>query len=232
MSYIWNSLLKAEEEGIGKNNIEFVKAEIISPYIEVLFDDLNATNLPDDNKIEVNIYYRFYEIFKDLFSADYKEHEKLREILLDILLHYLGELDLKSGISRNQLYKVFIYNDMKNGAFGESLKNNIKGFNKKELDIFLDGVITLYSTGTSMLLFKRVLKNIFINCSCYENIEDTRKIYIYVNIKESRCDREKLKAIIDTFLPLNTKILIFWDKHFGVIDKGATMKIDNIVMVE
>ena len=126
MSYIWKSLLKAEDEGVSKNKIEFVKGQVLSPYMEVLFDDLNAKNLPEDMKIEVNIYYRFYKIFKDLFKANYIEDIELREVLLDILLHFLGELDLKTGECRKELYKGFIYKDMMNGVFGKNLSINIK----------------------------------------------------------------------------------------------------------
>lgn len=232
MSYIWQSLLSAEKQGLNKNSINFTLGKVISPYMEVAFNELNAVTLPEDRNIEVNIYYRFYEIFKDLFKTDYFEDFEIREVLLDILLHFLGELDLKSGICKKELYKEFILNDIKLGVFGDSLKENIENFTKEELNIFLEGLLTLYSTGTSMLLFKKVLRGIFKGSSVYEDREDTKKIYIYLNSKKNRLLEGKFKAVLDMFMPINTKTLIFWDKHFGVIEAEAAMKIDNIVMVE
>ena len=94
MSYIWQSLLSAEKQGLNKNSINFTLGKVISPYMEVAFNELNAITLPEDRNIEVNIYYRFYEIFKALFKTDYFEDFEIREVLLDILLHCQNRLYL------------------------------------------------------------------------------------------------------------------------------------------
>ena len=232
MSYIWNCLLKAEEMGIDKNKIEFVNAEICSPYMEVSFEDLNTKVLPEDNKIEVNIYYRFYEIFKELFDINYEEDKEIRNVLLDIILHFLGELDLKSGISKKELYKKFILQDIKNKVFGENLANNINAFNKRELDSVLDGILTLYTTGTSLYLFRKVLTSVFKDSSIYVSKDNVKKIYIYLAEKRDSLKISKIQGIIDTFLPINNETLIFWDKHFGIVGVDSTMIIDNMIMVE
>ncbi len=232
MSYIWNCLLKAEEMGIDKNKIEFVNAEICSPYMEVSFEDLNTKVLPEDNKIEVNIYYRFYEIFKELFDINYEEDKEIRNVLLDIILHFLGKLDLKSGISKKELYKKFILQDIKNKVFGENLANNINAFNKRELDSVLDGILTLYTTGTSLYLFRKVLTSVFKDSSIYASKDNVKKIYIYLAEKRDSLKISKIQGIIDTFLPINNETLIFWDKHFGIVGVDSTMIIDNMIMVE
>ena len=232
MSYIWNCLLKAEEMGIDKNKIEFVNAEICSPYMEVSFEDLNTKVLPEDNKIEVNIYYRFYEIFKELFDINYEEDKEIRNVLLDIILHFLGKLDLKSGISKKELYKKFILQDIKDKVFGESLANNINAFNKRELDSVLDGILTLYTTGTSLYLFRKVLTSVFKDSSIYVSKDNVKKIYIYLAEKRDSLNTNKVQVIIDTFLPINNETLIFWDKHFGIVGVDSTMIMDKIIMVE
>lgn len=232
MSYIWKSLLKAEKSGISKNKIEFVYADVFSPYMEVSFEDLNAKSLPEDNKIEVNIFYRFYEIFKELVNINYKEDKELREVLLDIILHFLGELDLKSGMCKKELYKMFILDDIKKGVFGESLKDDINSFNIEELNLFLDGILTLYSTGTSLYLFRKILKGIFKNSIIYSSNENPKKIYIYLDEKRDSLKASKVQAIINTFLPISNKTYIFWDKHFGIVGVDSTMIMDKMIMVE
>ena len=105
--------------------------------MEIAFDDLNATSLPEDNIIEVNECYRFYEIFKDLFNINVEESRELRDVLLDILLHYLGELDLKRGLCKTEFYKKFLMKDILNKVFGEKLAKNIISFEKEECRYFI-----------------------------------------------------------------------------------------------
>ena len=149
MNYIWEILLKADKQNIPRKNLKFVQAEICSPYMEIAFNELNSTSLPENNVIEINESYRFYEIFKDLFNINNQESKELRKVLLDILLHYLGEVDLKRGLCKTEFYKHFLFKDILNKVFGEKLANNICYFEKDELDALLNGLITLYKTGVS-----------------------------------------------------------------------------------
>ncbi|NRY02346.1 hypothetical protein FHX83_001929 [Clostridium beijerinckii] len=181
MNYIWEVLLKADEETIPREDIKFVQADVCSPYMEIALDNLNSNSLPEDNVIEVNEYYRFYEIFKDLFNINFQESKELRESLLDILLHYLGELDLKSGLCKTEIYKKLLYKDILDNVFGEKLKKNIIYFNKDEVDVLLNGFITLYKTGTSIQLFKKIFKEIFKKSIIYSSKEKPKNIYIYLD---------------------------------------------------
>lgn len=232
MNYIWEMLLKADEENIPREDIKFVQADICSPYMEIAFNDLNSTSMPEDNIVEVNEYYRFYEIFKDLFNINFQESRELRQVLLDILLHYLGELDLKQGLNKGEIYKKFLYKDILNDVFGDKLAKNIIYFEKEEIDILLNGVITVYETGISIQLFKKVLKEIFKSSIVYSSKENEKNIYIYLDERKKVELENKVSAILETFLPINMKPLIFWDKHFGIIGLNNTMKINETVMVE
>ena len=232
MNYIWEILLKADEENIPRDNIKFVQAQICSPYMEIAFNELNSTLLPENNVIEVNEYYRFYEIFKDLFNINFTESTELREVLLDILLHYLGELDLKQGLNKTEIYKKFLYKDILNNVFGKKLARNIKDFTKEERDSLLNSFIILYKTGTSLQLFKKVIKGIFKKSIVYSNKEKPKNIYIYLSEVKQKELESKINVILETFLPINMKPLIFWDKHFGIIGLENTMKINETVMVE
>lgn len=232
MNYIWEILLKADEENIPRDDVKFVQAEICSPYMEIAFNELNSNLLPENNVIEVNEYYRFYEIFKDLFNINIEESKELRQVLLDILLHYLGELDLKQGLNKGEIYKKFLYKDILNNVFGKRLAGNIKDFTKEEMDSLLNSFIILYKTGTSLQLFKQVIKEIFKNSIVYSNKEKPKNIYIYLSEVKQKELESKINVILETFLPINMNPLIFWDKHFGIIGLDNTMKINGTVMVE
>jgi len=232
MNYIWEMLLKADKENIPREDIKFVQANICSPYMEMAFDDINSTSMPEDNIIEINEYYRFYEIFKDLFNINFQENKELRQVLLDILIHYLAELDLMQGLNKGEIYKRFLYKDILNNVFGEKLAKNIVYFEKEEIDVLLNGFITSYKTGISLQLFKKVLKEIFKNSIVYSSKEKPKNIYIYLDERKKVELENKVSVILETFLPINMKPLIFWDKHFGIIGINNTMKINEMVMVE
>ncbi|EHI97919.1 hypothetical protein CDLVIII_1217 [Clostridium sp. DL-VIII] len=232
MNYIWEMLLKADKQNMKREDIKFVHAKMSSPYMEISLNDLNLTSLPEDNVIEVNEYYRFYEIFKDLFNINIEENQELREVLLDVLLHYLGELDLKMGLCKTEFYKKFLFKDILNSVFGEKLAKDILCFEKEELDVLLNGFITIYRAGISLQLFKEVLRKIFVNSVIYISKERPKNVYIYLDEYQEKKLETKINVIVETFLPINMKPLIFWDKHFGIIGLENTMKINEIVMIE
>lgn len=232
MNYIWEALLKADKENIKRNNIKFKKAEICSPYMEMSFEDLNLSLLSEEQEIDVNIYYRFYEIFKELFDINFTENREFRDTLLDIILHYLGELDLKEGICKEEFQKQFLLKDICEGVYGEVLADNIKDFDTKDLNIFLSGLITLYRSGTSIYLFNKVVRNIFRKSIIYRSQDKPKDIYIYLDEVKTKSLERKIEAVLDTFLPINMNPFIFWDKHFGIIGIDKSMKLDEIVMVK
>lgn len=232
MNYIWEVLLKADKQKIHRKNIKFIKSEICSPYMEIALEDLNATLLPENNMVEINECYRFYEIFKDLFNINIEESMELRNVLLDILLHYLGELDLRKGMCKTEFYKKFLMKDIMNKVFGEEVAESICCFEKDELDALLSGFITLYNTGVSFQLFIKILRKVFKNSIVYESKETSKNMYIYLGEIKTKELENKINIIVDTFLSIDMKPLIFWNQHFGILGLDHTMKNDEIVMVE
>jgi hypothetical protein len=125
-----------------------------------------------------------------------------------------------------------LFNDISNEVFGEELAKNILFFEKEEVDVVLSGLVTLYKTGLSIELFKKVLKRIFKNSIVYSSNERAKNIYIYLDeVKQIELEN-KVNLIVETFLPINMKPLIFWDKHFGIIGLDNTMKVNETVMIE
>ena len=232
MNYIYDIFLKADEQNVDREKIRFKQAKVCSPYMEIAFDEINFTDIPRDKQIEINSFYRFQEIFQELFDSNFEENIELRNTLFDILIHYLGEMDLKSGLSKNEFYKMFLLKDIRKYVFGKDLNTNIDFFNKEEKDIFLNSLITLYKTGTSLELFNKVLVKIFKYSTIYLSKDAPKDIYIYLSEYKNETFEGKINAIVDTFLPVNMNSFLFWDKHFGIIGEENVMKSDEIVMVE
>ncbi|WP_027624799.1 hypothetical protein [Clostridium lundense] len=231
MNYIWDILLKADKENITREEIQFILAKVCSPYMEISFTDINTNSLPEDKVVEVNPYYRFYHIFKDLFDINIEESRQLREVLFDIVLHYLGKLDLKQGLSKNEFYKNFFIKDIEKGVFGKEICLNIKLFNKEELDYILTAFITLYKTGASLHLFNKVLNKVFKNNRVYINQDNPKEMYIYLGKHKTYELNKKVETVIKLFLPINMNAFIYWDHHFGILGAENTMILDEIVMM-
>lgn len=232
MNYIWDILIRAQNQGIKKDKLKFINADVSSPYMETSFAYLNNTIIPKGLEIEVNPNYRFHEIFKELFNINIQEDRQIRDVILDIILHYLGEVDLMSGLSKEEFYKIFIYRDIVNKIYGEELAENIKYLNKEELDVVLNGFLSLIKTGTSMILFNKIIKNIFSNSTVYISQDVNKSLYIYLGVRKTKENIGKINAIINTFLPIDFSIKLFWNMHFAIIGIEDTMFIDKIVMVE
>lgn len=231
MNYVWDILLKADKENLAREEIQFTLAKVASPYMEIAFTDINTSSLPEDKIVEVNPYYRFYDIFKDLFDINIEESKQLREVLFDILIHYLGKLDLNQGMNKEEFYKKFIIEDIKNGLFGEEVYSNTKYFKKDELDYVLSGLITLYNTGTSLHLFNKILNKVFKNNRVYINQDNPKEMYIYLGKRKTQELNKKIETIIKLFLPISINALIYWDQHFGILGAENTMILDEIIMM-
>ena len=99
MQYIWEVVLAAEKNGIREADLRYEVAEVRSPYLEVSFYDLN-TQTVEQTAVEVNPFYRFFDIFSGVLDINQKEYEKTKEIFVDAVFHYLALTDLRMGMSR------------------------------------------------------------------------------------------------------------------------------------
>ena len=78
MQYIWEVVLAAEKNGIREADLRYEVAEVRSPYLEVSFCDLN-TQTVEQTVVEVNPFYRFFDIFSGVLDINQKEYKKTKE---------------------------------------------------------------------------------------------------------------------------------------------------------
>ena len=65
MNYIWDIIIKARQLGIDETKIKFIAAKSYSPYMELSNENINFKDI--EQEVELNPYYRFFEIFKYFF---------------------------------------------------------------------------------------------------------------------------------------------------------------------
>lgn len=228
MNYIWDLLIQAEQEGLSKKDIFFKAASVYSPYMELSPIDLNIKKV--EQKVEINPYYRFHLIFRDLFDANNDEALELRHTLLDIVVHLLAEIDLIQGMSKREYYIKFVLRDLEAGIFGEAVKKGIQLFDRKEKEIIAANILLLYETGEAVYLLKDTMRKIFKKSIIYANCEEKDELLFYIGQKENEKVRAKIELIKDLFLPVRFHTYIYWEYHFGIFEVEKTMKLDQIAL--
>lgn len=227
MNYIWDYILRAEKAGYTEQDIQFIPAKIYSPYMELSFTDLNQTQA-EEAELEVNPYYRYYSIFKELFLPDNHENEEIRMELFDILMHHLLRIDRYMGMNREEFYIRFLRQDMQAGCFGEETQEEFEAFSKEEQKVLLHRILLLYRIGASVQLFQTTFPLFFPACNIYRNTQEKEEILIYLGEKRSPQAEKKRQLLIRIFLPLSYTYRIYWEHHFGIIGVDESMHIENI----
>ncbi|MBE0337705.1 MAG: iron-dependent peroxidase [Bacillota bacterium] len=228
MNYVWDLLMRAKEQELDVNSFRFVPAVSYSPYMELSLTELNTSEL--EQVVEINPYYRFYSIFRDLFPPDAEEYLELRESLFDIMIHFLAETDLYQGMNRREYHIRFVQRDIGNGIFGPKVSESFAQLNREEQDAIAEGLLRLYETGEAVHLLKETMRRVFHRSIIYTNCEEKDELLIYIGQEETQLSRIKADLILDLFLPARFTIELYWTRHFGILEADPTMKIDAIAL--
>lgn len=230
MNYVWEAVLTGEDNGIDRGGLRFVPAKNPSPYVEVSFADLNITEL-EERRVEVNPLYRFAAVFEELFGPDNREYEKLREIFMDVFLHYAAETDLLSGMHRQEYYFWFLMVELQGGTFGGQAAEAMELFNKRERRLIVTSLLGLYRSGYYEEIFRQLIRQLYENAIVYGGCDKADALYLYVGRRETETERKRIGFLTDTFLPLNEDVRVFYDRHFGILDVEETMQTDKILLI-
>lgn len=224
MNYIWELAIKAIEQNIDPDEIFYKYGIPFSPYMELSFPDMNQTK-PIIEEVEINPYYRYYSIFKELFDPDLDENEEFIGVIHNNLVHHLKDIDVFMGMCKREYHINFIIKDIKDGCFGDYISENINVFSLLEKKILANNILYLYETGENIFLLKETIKKIFINAYILSNREEKDEVVFFLRTNKTTSKQLKIEIIRHIFLPFKFNILIYWDRIFGVMGVSELMKI-------
>ncbi|WP_367565194.1 hypothetical protein [Lacrimispora sp.] len=230
MNYLWETLLQAKNQGLKGSEIRYELAERYSAYIEVSGSCLNQEYLEPGAAVEINPYYRFFDIFKDLFPPDPGEFPKLRENLTNLILHQLAENDLRSGMTKEEYYKKMLYQDIQNGSFGGTVKENFKLFCREEREIILSGLLRQYETGSSLDIFLDMMQSLIKNNIVYQNNYNSLELLVFIGQKKGETLELKMDFLIRMFVDIPYHVELFYEHHFGIIGMEEAMVIGETIL--
>lgn len=230
MQYIWEVVLAARKSGIKEADLQYLEAKIRSPYLEVSFCDLN-TDTVEQTVVEVNPFYRFFDIFSEILDINQKEYKKTREIFVDSVFHYLALTDLRMGMSKKDYYFQFIAEELERGQFGHKAKSVIRLFSSWEKKYIVSALLDDVASRNYLEIFKGLFGEIYKDSIIYASMDCANEFYIYVGSIKTPEEKERVQFLLDTFLPIGMRTEIFYLEHFGVLDMEETMMLDQILLI-
>lgn len=236
MRYLWEALMAANEEKIPEKMIRFVHVPSGSAYMELSLECLNQNWLEEDGQkkresvIEVNTYYRFYHIFKDLFAPDQDEFPALRESLTNLILHLLAQNDIRMGLTEDDYHKKLLASEIMAGGFGETARNVFISMNRQEQEKLLGGWLNSFRVGSALPIFLDMIHGLIKDSIVYYNNDCLGEILIYTGLRKERNLEQRIAFLVDTFLDIRYSVEVFYEYHFGIIGMEETMQIDEIAI--
>ena len=230
MNYLWEILLQAKAQGIEREDICFRQARSYSPYIELSEEFLNITKLEEPCLVEINPNYRFQQVFQGLFHPDVRDYPALRAGLFQLLLHQIGENDIRAGMTREEYYKKILGRAFVDGDYGAENKEVYLLFQGNEREILLEGLLTLYREGDSIDLFRRVMMALIPRCIVYASNDDPYEILVYVGARQREELEKKVNFVIGQFLNIRYQPELYYEYHFGIIGMEETMQVGEIAI--
>lgn len=232
MRQLWEVLLEAGKEHIPEVEIRFIHASMGSGYMELSLPCINQTWLHDSEKkeipIEVNTYYRFYDIFKNMFPPEQIEYPALRASLTNLILHMLAQNDIKKGMTKEDYHKKLLMQEILEGRFGETAKSVFYAMSREQQEILLSGWMNSFRVGSALPIFLDMIHGLVEDSIVYHNMECPNEVLIYTGLKKERKLEQRIQFLIDTFLDIQYHVEIFYEYHFGIIGVEETIFIIRI----
>jgi len=204
-------------------------SRIANPYREIFFHDFNKNTVTSE-PLETNPYYRYASVFRPLLEEGMDPYGKFQDTLFDILAHDLSELDLREGLCRPEYHAKFLWEDIANGVFGEINADALRCFPNSKRRFVLSGLLRLYNVGPSTQLFAQMLRELYPNSIVYLDTVYGRELLVYIGKKKTEELSAQVGLLCDMFIPLDYKIRLFWERHFGLIGVEETMQIGDMMI--
>lgn len=230
MNYIWEMILKLEDTPIEKEHVFFRQATDYSPYYEQAFLCMNQQRV-ESQIIEINSLYRFNAIFSQLLSPYIEEAESVKDYLFDILIHYLVEVDLRHGLSKKEYYIRRLKQSIEAGEYGTAVARRFVQIETKQQMLLCEMMLGQLQTGASIACFAKVIRALFPDAIVYKKQSKEKQVLVYIGELYEKLRENTIIFIIETFLPLDFSVRLFWEHHFGIVGVAETLKIDAIEII-
>ena len=229
MNHAWEAVLLAEQNGRDRGSLRFVEAVTPSPYIEVSVTDLN-TGEPEGDRVEINPLYRLGDVFGRLFDRNTDQMVQTRALFFDVCMHYITQLDLREGLSKEDYHHSLLADDIRAGRYGRAAAERFALFTRQEQKRIVREYLRLLKTGNCRESFRKAVTGMYADALVYENNETAYELLVYLGTPDTDAQRERAAFLRDMFLPVQETVHFFYENHFGIIGVDETMGVDEMVI--
>lgn len=226
MIHLWEALLCMRMTQIPEQTIRFAHTRHGSAYMELALPYLNQTWLGQE--VEVNTYYRFYSIFKDMFPPEQAEFPALRDSLTNLLLHMIAQNDIMRGMTRDDYYKKLLAGEVMAGGFGDMAMEVFGDMDRNEQEKLLSGWLNIFRVGSALPIFLDMIHGLVDDNIVYLSNDCPDEILLYTGLKKEKKLERRIAFLADTFLDVRYHIEVFYEYHFGIVGIEETMQIEEI----
>jgi hypothetical protein len=233
LMFLWQVYQEAMGEDVPLESIEFKIASELSPYFEVNAESIITHDLfsAPKNLVEVNVFYRFEQIFDTIIQAK-KVNPILLQKLVNMIIHYLASLDFIANQDIVDIQLQLLEKDIHNGNFGSFVKDHLHYFLEKERKVLIKYCRCLYIIGGTLETFVSVVQELYPNSYFYKDRRKPNHYLLYLPVAESSTNEVKINVLKEMFAPLELDITICWNDHFGIIGENQLMILDEILIVD
>jgi len=231
--YIWYPFIEAlchEKDAVGihyrlgHNTNSLIGNASISPFLEYVPKTLYSSNedASDYRTVDVNPYFRFKKIFKDILNS---ESNANYEIVCDLIMHILVDIDRICGMNRRDFLITMIVDGIERGHYG---REAIQLFNMVEKRVLAEVLIMFYNTSDSLSCLKTLFTMIMTDFDII--LKDNEEFIFYNPYPFDQQNNEKIKFIIKVLLPIGFPYVIHWRYSYGYIGYAESMNCEEFVL--
>ena len=158
MNYAWEGALAADGSGVLREELRFVPVCGSSPYTEIVQENINGQEI-ENPEIKLNPLHRFAREFSAMFDANLEGFEKTREIFFDSFMHYMVQMDLRQGMSKQEYAMDGLLRDLAEGVCGSWAADEVRQFRqlgKDKLNSILRLVVGCTSAAVQFIYLKKL----------------------------------------------------------------------------
>lgn len=229
MNYLWELVVKANQDQMPEDEITYRYPKRYSPYLELNLENLNEIYVEKD--VEINPYYRFSKIFSQMYLPDDQADQEIKAVLFDLFIHYIGKLDASKGMTKRDYQIKFVIADIQAGLFGKNLKNNFDLFSFHEQREIAQNLLQLYMTNEAIFLLKKTVKYLYPKSIQFVHLEEKSELTIFLQTKKTPEEEQKMQMIKDLFLPIKYSLDIYYEYMFAILEEDAFIKLDEIMLI-
>lgn len=201
---------------------------VLDAYVKESSPPLEISRRSGDTVV-VNPLPRFANVFyqllvrKDLWEA----HEKEMRALSHCLLHFLAQLDRKTGLSAELLREDALDRQLVQGAFGEAIKDRYRRLTLEQKWRIVGFLRRQEQENGRRLYFREVVQSLFPRASIYFYKRDL-VFLIYLPQPENDADTNCMELLRMLFLDVTARQQLYWAYPFGIIGRKQTMRLNHM----